>query len=182
MQSDGLQVKTTVKVDSGNDVSLASLAPWRNLKKRGGAYCSVGTMPDTPPVVTASLSGTFPFVMVAAPFVVGATTAAAAPFIPAPVEEEVGRARSDVWSAWDMGKESEDGETNALAWAAVVGRVRDSMMATISMLGTLLDKRLWRGRGNEADERRGLKWTTAEAAGNGGRGRSKKETLWWAMG
>jgi hypothetical protein len=73
-------------------------------------------MPDTPPVVTASLSGTFPLVMVVAPFVVGAAAAAAVPFIPAPVEEEdVGKARSDVWSAWDMGKESEDGETKALA-------------------------------------------------------------------
>jgi hypothetical protein len=55
-------------------------------------------------------------VMVVAPFVVGAAAAAAVPFIPAPVEEEdVGKARSDVWSAWDMGKESEDGETKALA-------------------------------------------------------------------
>jgi len=101
MQGDRLQVKTTVKVDSGNDVSLPSLASFRDLikTKKGeeGTYCSVGTMPDTPPVVTASLSGAFPFVVVAVPFVVAA--AAAVPFIPAPLEEEGGKARSEVWSA-----------------------------------------------------------------------------------
>jgi hypothetical protein len=79
-------------------------------------------MPDTPPVVTASLSGAFPFVMAAVPFVV------AGPFIPAPVEEEEGNARSDVWSILDMGKESEDGETKTLACAAVVGRDKDSIL------------------------------------------------------
>jgi hypothetical protein len=130
-------------------------------------------MPDTPPVVTASLSGTFPFVMVVAPFVIGAAAAGTVPFIPAPVEEEVGRARSEVWSAWDMGKESEEGETKALAWAAVVGRVRDSMMATISMLQRSLDRR---GRRKAASERRGLKWATVEVAGTGGCGRSKNDS------
>ena len=108
-------------------------------------------MPDTPPVVTASLSGTFPFVRGVAPFAVAAV-ATAVPFIPAPAEEEKGgRARSDVWSVWDMGKEREDGETKALAWAAVVGRVKDSMITTISMLQSPLDegegRRNVKGRG-----------------------------------
>jgi hypothetical protein len=62
--------------------------------------------------------------MAVVPFVV----AAAAPFIPAPVEEEEGNARSDVWSILDMGKESEDGETKTLACTAVVGRDKDSIL------------------------------------------------------
>jgi len=93
-------------------------------------------MPDTPPVVTASLSGAFPFVVAAVPFVV----AVAAPFIPAPVEEEGGKARSDVWSAWDMGKERDEGETKTLAWAAVVGRVRDSIISIQVLRSPLVEK------------------------------------------
>jgi hypothetical protein len=81
-------------------------------------------MPDTPPVVTASLSGAFPFVMVVVPFVV----AAAVPFISTPFVDEGGNARSDVWSMLDMGKESEDGETKTFACAAVMGRDKDSML------------------------------------------------------
>jgi len=91
-------------------------------------------MPDTPPVVTVSLSGAFPFVVVAVPFVV----AAAVPFIPAPLEEEGGKARSEVWSAWDIGNESEEGETNTLAWAAVVGRVSDSIRSIQRFPGWLV--------------------------------------------
>jgi hypothetical protein len=91
-------------------------------------------MPDTPPVVTGSLSGTFPFIIKAVPVVI----AAAVPFIPAPVEEEGGKARSAVWSAWDMGKERDEVETKTLAWAAVVGRVKDSMIS-IWMVQSPLD-------------------------------------------
>jgi len=35
---------------------------------------------------------------------------------------------SCVWSVWDMGNESEVGAMKAFAWAAVVGRLRDSIL------------------------------------------------------
>jgi hypothetical protein len=120
-------------------------------------------MPDTPPVVTASSTGAFPFGTAGAPFVV----AAAEPFIPAPVGEEEGNARSDAWML-DMGKESEDGETKTFACAAVVGRDKDSILH--GSLDEGKRARWLRGRweGDEkADERRGMKWTTAEAAEKG---------------
>ena len=79
-------------------------------------------MPDTPPVVTASFStvATLP-----------APVPLTVPFIPEPLVlplvRGVGKARADVWS-WDIGKESEEGEIKTLAWAAVVGRVNDSIL------------------------------------------------------
>ena len=35
---------------------------------------------------------------------------------------------SFVWSVWDMGNESDVGAMKAFAWAAVVGRLRDSIL------------------------------------------------------
>jgi hypothetical protein len=73
VQGDGFQVETTIKVDCCNDISSQSLAHVQRQRLKG-TYCRVGTMPDTPPVVTVSFSSApFPFVAVVA-----------VPFIPAP--------------------------------------------------------------------------------------------------
>ena len=56
-----------------------------------GTYCSVGTMPDTPPAVTASL------VPLSVPFVVVLfAEAATVPVVPAPLGIEVGREGTEV--------------------------------------------------------------------------------------
>jgi hypothetical protein len=88
-------------------------------------------MPDTPPVVTISLcSNEMPFdvvVVVIVPFVVGwlplMWVLLCWPFVEGRASE------AEVWSAWDMGKEKEFGATKALAWAAVVGRLKDSIVS-----------------------------------------------------
>jgi hypothetical protein len=73
VQGNGFQVETTIKVDCCNDISSQSLAHVQRQRLKG-THCRVGTMPDTPPVVTVSFSSApFPFVAVVA-----------VPFIPAP--------------------------------------------------------------------------------------------------
>jgi len=78
-------------------------------------------MPDTPPVVTDSFCSSTPFAM--DPLAVAAPTV---PFIPTPFGCE-GSERSED-SMRDIGKESDVGDTKALACAAVVGNARDSML------------------------------------------------------
>jgi len=92
-------------------------------------------MPDTPPVVTISLcSELFPPLLTPFVTVPFAGAGAVPPFMPAPLDGLVlpfvdgSEIAVEVWSAWDIGKENELGETKALAWAAVVGRLKESIM------------------------------------------------------
>jgi hypothetical protein len=94
VQSDRFEIKTTVKIDCCNDISRITVSP--SSKRKGlvqGTYCSVGTMPDTPPVVIFSFCS-----RVADPLT------ASAPFIPIPVVMSV-----------DIGYEREVGEMKAFA-------------------------------------------------------------------
>jgi len=102
----------------------------------GGTYCSVGTMPDTPPVVTISLWSEVVLLVLPMPFAVARVplgACAVPPFMPMPLGwltlpfVDGSEIADEVWSAWDIGKENELGETKALACAAVVGSVSDSM-------------------------------------------------------
>lgn len=93
MQGDRFEIETTIKIDGSNDISY-KFSPSSKTKGLKGTYCSVGTMPDTPPVVTVSLcssAATLP----AAPFPL--TTV---PFTPAPLGVPLvvgmGKVRSDV--------------------------------------------------------------------------------------
>ena len=87
-------------------------------------------MPETPPVPTLTSFCVSTIVPPEVPFAEEPlTTAVDVPFA-VPLGCELGRVRSPFWSVDDMGKDKEVGETNSLAWAAVVGTVKDSMAET----------------------------------------------------
>jgi hypothetical protein len=137
VESNGLQVQTTVKVDGSDNVSCKEILVQYSgepEEQQEYTHCSVGTMPLPgllAPGVAAGVAGVTPLPLVAFPpccWPFTAPFAACPPAAMIPSFSEDGGVRSPVPAP--PGKDREAGEVKALAWCALDGWVVSVSMVT----------------------------------------------------